>query len=92
MYEPGRLSCYRLIALSSREAAVLVAQLRSVIRMRDKQLTAMEHALNNEVATLQLVVHRLRSDSLLDADRGTLLDALARTTGRMSRLMDVFRK
>ena len=77
--------------MSSRQATVLVAELRSIVRTRDEQLSAFEHDLNNEVGTLQLVVHLLRCDSD-NADRDTLMEALTETTGRIRQLLDGFRK
>jgi len=40
--------------MSDRDASLLVAELRSLLRTRDERLTAIEHDLNNEVGTLQL--------------------------------------
>jgi hypothetical protein len=77
--------------MSGRQAALLVAELRSNIRTRDEKLTALEHDLNNEIGTLQLMVHLMRCNSE-GADRAALLDALAQTTGRIRRLMDAFRR
>jgi hypothetical protein len=77
--------------LSSRQAAVLVAELRSDIRARDDQLTVLEHDLNNEVGTLQLVVHLMRHNCD-GGDRNALLDALAQSTARIKRLLDALRK
>jgi len=60
-----------------------------MIRTRDEQLTTLEHDLNNEVGTLQLVVHLMRGNADHSA-RPTLIEALTETTGRLRRLMDAF--
>jgi signal transduction histidine kinase len=77
-----------LSALSNRQAALLVAELRSVIRRRDEQLVTMEHELNNEIGTLQLVAQLMRNRAMSDSDRNLLLDALAQTAGRIRRALD----
>jgi hypothetical protein len=75
--------------MSDRDASLLVAELRSLLRTRDERLTAIEHDLNNEVGTLQLVVQLIRqSGGGHDADWSFFLDALMQTTGRIRRLVD----
>ena len=59
-----------------------------MIRTRDEQLTAIGHDLNNEVGTLQLVVHLIRQGVNHNADWSLFLDALVQTTGRITRLVN----
>jgi hypothetical protein len=77
--------------LSNHQAALLVAELLSDLRLRDQQLTALEHDLNNEIGTLQLVAHLMRGNSD-GPDRNALVEALAATTARLKRLMDALAK
>jgi hypothetical protein len=78
--------------VSDRRATPVVAELRSTVRRRDQQLIAIEHDLNNEVGTLQLVVHLLRGSAGQGPERGALLDALARVTERIRTIANVFRE
>ncbi len=77
-----------MIAVSDRQASLLVAELRSMMRTRDEQLTALAHDLNNEVGTLQLVVQLIRQGVDHNANGSVLLDAVLQTTGRIGGLVE----